>query len=873
MLTKCAAFSLLACALILLASWLALPLVPLPCALFADHAPGLEFLDRTGKPLRVVRPDGSPFHRPVEYGEIPQPLIQATLAAEDRRFWRHPGVDWRATAWAAWQWVRHRRVVSGGSTITQQLIKLAEPRPRNLRTKLVEAVQALRLEQVWDKQRILAAYLDRLDYGNFNRGCAAAADFYFAKPLRDLSPAECALLAALPQAPSRLNPHTHFERAVKRQQWVLGQMNRAGWLTDAQFQRALRERLNLAAARRTFEAPHFVDLLLSAERRPFPLSMNLPSPGLQPPSPRDAGRGQGEGSVLAGSWSVSRASAPRELSMNQENIQQPTSDSQHPMPAQTEAVGCSISDVGCWMFSSGSAWRALPSPTLRTTLDLPLTRFAETALRQHLSRLKAQHVSDGAVVVLDNQSGDVLAMVGSGNYFAPAAGQVNGAWAPRSPGSTLKPFTYLLALERGATPATIVADVPTEFVTATGLFAPVNYDRHCYGPMRYRLALANSLNISAVKVLASLGGPGPLQQLLQRCGLSTLSRPAEHYGLGLTIGNAEARLLELANAYACLARLGQYKPYRLVLDAPGERGLAIHDSRCSTGRRVADPAAAYLIADILSDNDARASAFGAESPLRFSFPVACKTGTSSDFRDNWAFGYTPEFTVGVWVGNFDSSPMQHVSGVTGAAPLLHELVEHLHQHYGTTWYSAPTNVVECWVHPVTGKRLDQAGTWPRPDAVREKFLASNLPPFETPADYGLRPSPLDPQTSDLGLRTSDFGLRRAVQLGGEYRDWLASADNWLGNRAVLAYAPGSLRILFPPPGTILYLDPDLPQQGRRIRLRAEGSENLQWQSDSVSVVREDNRQIALLTEGRHQLTVREPLTGAEAQTWLEVLTR
>ena len=144
-------------------------------------------------------------------------------------------------------------------------------------------------------------------------------------------------------------------------------------------------------------------------------------------------------------------------------------------------------------------------------------------MRQHLSRLKEQHVSNGAIVVLDNKSGDVLALVGSENYFAPAAGQVNGAWAPRSPGSTLKPFTYLLALERGATPATIVADVPTEFATATGLFAPVNYDRHCYGPMRYRLALANSLNISAVKVLASIGGPEPLQRLLQQCGLSTLT--------------------------------------------------------------------------------------------------------------------------------------------------------------------------------------------------------------------------------------------------------------------------------------------------------------------------------------------------------------
>ena len=783
---------MLVCGLLLLVAWLALPLVPLPRALFTGQVPGVEFLDRSGQPLRMVHPDGSPFRRPVTYGEIPQPLIQATLAAEDRRFWRHPGVDWQATARAAWQLVLHRRVVSGGSTITQQLIKLAEPRPRNLRTKLIEAVQALRLEQVWDKQRILAAYLNRLDYGNFNRGSAAAADFYFATPLRDLSPAECTLLAALPQAPTRLNPHAHFDRAVKRQRWILGQMRQAGWLTEAQFQRAIQEPLRLAAARRVFEAPHFVDLLLSAaSSQGLPESMS--------PSPEPFGSRQAK------------------------------------IKATPELV----------------------APALRTTLDLALNRYAETTLRQHLSRLQAQHVSDGAIVVLDNQSGDVLALIGSENYFAPAAGQVNGAWAPRSPGSTLKPFTYWLALERGATPATVVADVPTEFATATGLFAPVNYDRHCYGPMRYRLALANSLNISAVKVLASLGGPEPLQQLLQRCGLSTLGRPAEHYGFGLTIGNAEVRLLELANAYACLARLGEYKPYRLLLDAPGGWVSPVSNARFFLPHRVADPATAYLIADILSDNDARSLAFGAESPLRFNFHVACKTGTSSDFRDNWAFGYTPEFTVGIWVGNFDGSSMKHISGVTGAAPLLHDLIEHLHQHYGTTWYSAPTNVVECWVHPVTGKRLDQPAARQNPDAIREKFVASNLPPLESPADY----------------ETTGTTHQSAVRLGTEYREWLASGDNWLGNRAALASTRDSLHILFPLPGTILYLDPDLPQQGRRIRLRAQGPDNLQWHSDSLLIAQEGSRRIALLTEGRHQITIRDPLTGTQANTWLDVFTR
>jgi penicillin-binding protein 1C len=845
----------------------------------------LDFVDRNGHPLRAVPLDNNPFQQPVQYADIPLPLIQATLAAEDRRFWHHAGVDWRASLRAAGQFLLHRRVISGGSTITQQLIKLAQPRPRTLRTKVIEAVQALRLEQIWNKQQILATYLGRLDYGNFNRGCAAAARFYFAKPLRDLSPAECSLLAALPQAPSRLNPHAHFQRALKRQHWILARMHRAGWLADAEFARALAEQLALAAPRRTFEAPHFIDLVLADSGLP---------------------------------------------------------------PHRHATAGAEIEK---------RSYDGRPADPIRTTLDLDLNRFAQETLRQHLAHLRAQHVSNGAIVILDNQTGDVLALVGSENYFSPGVGQVNGAWAARSAGSTLKPFTYLLAFERGATPATVVADVPAEFATATGLFAPVNYNRHCYGPMRYRFALANSLNISAVKVLASIGGPEPLQHFLQQCGLTTLQRPAEDYGLGLTIGDAEARLLELANAYACLARLGRYKPYRLL--APPSLTAR------SAGVQIASPGPAWLIADILSDNNARALAFGAESSLHFDFPVACKTGTSSDFRDNWAFGYTPEFTVGVWVGNFNGAPMRHVSGVTGAGPVLHALFEHLRERYGTTWYPTPANIVECAIHPLTGKRLltmdrapaaglgqfnrsgdgsspaffawrAQHGEEPAPlllcsvlestppvGLVQEKFFADNLPPFETDADYAggaddrlesisgpnasalsrsprhghtqpsrILPLPFPrgegrgdgsrfvayPTTPSISVDSEPFGqntapLRPPVRLGREYAEWLASSDNYLGSRVMLATGGESPRILFPPPGTRFYLDPDLPEQGRRVRVRATGPDDMVWRSDSLTFTREGSNCIALLTAGRHQLAVRDAATGVEAQTWILVQAR
>lgn len=731
-----------------LAFWLLLPalirLVPSPAGLQQSPAPDPEFVDRNGTPLRAIHGTNGLRGRIATLQEVPDSLVRATLTAEDKRFWQHHGVDWRASARAAIGFVRNGRVVSGGSTISQQLIKLAEPRPRTLRTKLIETAQAMRLEQVWNKERILAEYFNRLDYGNRRIGLVAAADFYFGKPPSDLSEAEAALLAGLPQSPARLNPHAHFERAKRRQEWILHREQEEGFLTASAYSRAKDEQINLQPARGAFRAPHFVDLLLQqGERR---------------------------------------------------------------------------------------------EPVIRTTLDLPLNDFAQHALSEQLDRLKKQNARNGAVVVIENQTGNVLALVGSENYFAPEDGQVNGAWAPRSAGSTFKPFTYLLALEHGATPASIVADLPVEFTTPTGVFAPLNYDRHCYGPMRYRLALANSLNISAVRVLDSIGGPAVLRQRLAECGLTTLKHPPEFYGLGLTIGNAEARLLELANAYACIARLGEFKPAQLT-PSPSRQSDQVFDADAS-----------FLIADILSDNFARTLAFGANSSLQFDFPVACKTGTSSDFRDNWALGFTPEFTVGVWVGNFDGSPMHEVSGVSGAAPVLHEVFVQLHERFGTTWFKTPTNIVERWIHPVTGKLVaeNQQG------AVREKFLANHLPAIASPDDF-----------DELGN----------VRLPSEYFDWLASGQTWLQGQAVVVAAAErahALRIVSPLPGTTYFLDPDLPEDGSRLRLQSSMETETEWRCSSLPIRRLDGDFFATLSEGRHELIARDENSGVEARTWINV---
>ena len=722
----------------------AVRLTPLPAALEKPMVQSLEIVDRNGVTLRNKRIDER-FARAISANELPQTFRNAILAAEDKRFFAHRGVDWLAVARAFWTSLRAQRITSGASTITQQLVKVSEPRPRTWSTKLVEMLTALRLEQSWTKEQILAAYLNRIEFGNLNHGVASAAEYYFGKPVDDLSHAEAAFLAGLPINPTRLNPHTALAAARRRQQTVLRRMRENGMITNEEFARATGEELRLRAPRRAFRAPHFVDLILRMPR------------------------------------------------------------------------------------TSGEA-------KLRTTLDLELNATIERIVAAQVAHHRRQNLRHAAAVVIDNGSGDVLALVGSEDYFGPRDGQNNGAMARRSAGSTLKPFVYLLALERGATPATIFADVPTVFTSASGLYRPENYNRRCHGPMRLRLALGNSLNIPAVKALAAIGGPSVLQQRLRAWGITTLDQPPATYGLGLAIGNAEVRLLELTNAYAALARLGEYQPCRLIADEapPQVRPFTERPS----------PEHAWLIADILRDNAARTLAFGANSPLRFDFPVACKTGTSTDYRDNWAMGYTPEFTVGVWAGNFDGAPMGEVSGVTGAAPILHEIFDYLHQRFGTNWFQRPPQIVTREIHPLTGKLVTES----RPEQLRENFALEHLPELESATDY------------DAAGR---------VVLKAEYHSWLDSAQNGLLARAVASDAQCELRIVSPLPGSTYIVDPDVPTT-RRVPLIAAGGSKLFWQSTSLECREMRGAVHAVAAEGEHRLTLIDAETGAQAETWIRV---
>ncbi|MCC6522985.1 MAG: penicillin-binding protein 1C [Polyangiaceae bacterium] len=549
-----------------------------------------RIVDRHGAPLREVRSSAGLRGRELDLDAMGERLVTATLFAEDRRFYEHGGVDVVAVVRAVGQNLESGRVVSGASTITQQLVKLldgaGEGGERTLAGKLFEAARAANLEDVLDKSAILEAYLNRLPYGRGLVGPAAASQAYFGREPRDLSWAQAALLAVLPRAPGYLDPVRHLERAQLRQGWLLAALREAGVLDAAGFERARTEPVEVAFDVPPFEAPHFALRVEAMGRGPAALGGAAPGP---------------EGVV-------------------------------------------------------------------RTTLDLELQRAVEGLVRAETLRLRPRGAADAAALVVDNATGEVLAYVGSAGFGrADIDGSVDMVRARRQPGSTLKPFVYALAFERGVSPVAMLADVPSRFGEGPGAYAPENFDGTFLGPVSAREALAGSLNVPAVRLAAELGTEALLERL-HALGFASLDRPAAHYGLALALGSGEVALEELAVAYLTLARGGTRVPLRLVGASPGELGQP------EAGVAVVDPAAAALVTDALADPAARLRVLGGRGPFELAFPVAVKTGTSSGYRDAWTVGYTHERTVAVWVGNADRAASAGVTGADGAGPLFADVM-------------------------------------------------------------------------------------------------------------------------------------------------------------------------------------------------------
>ena len=553
--------------------------------------------DRHGVLLYEIFEEGRRTWVPLE--EIPLALRQATIATEDSTFYTNPGVDWHGILRALWQSLIYGRPMSGGSTITQQLVRRLmfspeERAERSLARKIKEISLALALTRTHSKDEILEMYLNEIYYGHLAYGVEAAAQTYFNKHVSELDLAECALLAGLPQAPGRLDPFINLEGAKARQRVVLRLMVENGFITSEEAKAAYAQPLKLVPPEHKMLAPHFVLYVRKQLEEKY--------------GPERVARG-----------------------------------------------GLSVI----------------------TTLDLRYQRLAEEVARKHIAKLREEHgATNAALVAIQPATGEILAMLGSVDYHdASIDGQVNMALSERQPGSSIKPITYVTALQRGLTLATVLWDIPTEIPLGDGrVYRPTNYDGRYHGPVRLRAALANSYNVPAVKLLRKVG-IAEMLETAHRMGIRGLQRPPGYYGLSLTLGGGEVSLLDLTTAYATLANQGRYVAPVAILKVVDGQGRVLEEYKGPQPQEALDPRAAYLITDVLSDNAARTPAFGADSPLCLSRPAAAKTGTTSDWRDAWTVGYTPYLAVGVWVGNSDNRPMRELPGLRGAAPIWHDFME------------------------------------------------------------------------------------------------------------------------------------------------------------------------------------------------------
>ncbi len=555
-----------------------------------------KIYDRNDKLLYEIYAEQN--RTPIKLADVPETVIQATIATEDKDFYFHKGFSVSAIIRA----LIHNLTtdtIEGGSTITQQLIRSALLNPdRTVKRKIQEIILSVWAEGIYSKDQILEMYLNQVPYGGTAWGIEAAAQTYFGKSIKELTLSETALLAGLPAAPSRFSPYgIHPELAKQRQEEVLKRMTDEGYINKETADQAAAETLNYNNPRTAILAPHFVMYVKEELERLYGLRI-------------------------------------------------------------VETGGLRV----------------------KTTLDLNLQEMAQKIVTENINGLKNLNVGNGAILITDPKTGEILSMVGSTDYFDLSnQGNVNVTTALRQPGSSIKVVNYAAALTRGMTAATMIDDTPITYkVAGQAAYAPVNYDGRYHGRVTLRTALGSSYNIPAVKTLARIG----LKAMIEQGKLMGITswNDESRFGLSLTLGGGDVTMLDMTKVYGSLANAGEradLTPFLKITDYKGEV-LPLPEEK--TPVKATSPEIAYIISNILSDNLARTPAFGPSSSLVIpSHTVAVKTGTSDNKRDNWTIGYTGDFVVTVWVGNNDGSPMNPrlTSGVTGAAPIWQQIMKEI----------------------------------------------------------------------------------------------------------------------------------------------------------------------------------------------------
>lgn len=718
-----AKFAFVGVLLATLAGFIAIPLLsltlPSPDKIVRRDGFSTKILDRNGEVLYDIFVDQR--RTPVEsIDQIPEYLRQATVAVEDRNFYKHQGFDPTGYARAVYN-IIFRRKLQGGSTLTQQLVKnVLLTSERTLIRKVKELVLTLQIEQRYSKDDILLLYLNEVPYGGTAYGVEAASETYFGKSVKDLNLVESAVLAGMPQSPSRYSPYSSTPEAyIGRATQVLRRMREDGYINVDQENEAKEMLPNVEFQPRgaSFKAPHFVQYV-------------------------------------------------------QEILE--------------ERYGASAVEQG--------------GMVVTTSLDLSLQEAAQKIVADEIENVEKLNITNGAAVVIDPETSEVLAMVGSKDYNADDYdGQVNVVTRPRQPGSAIKPITYVTGLKEGYTASHLFMDVPTKFPGGIGQpdYEPVNYDGTYKGPIQFRYALANSLNVPAVKMLALVGIRDALQTAYD-LGIASLEPTTEtlnRVGLSLTLGGGEVKLIELTGAYGAFVNGGHRVDPVSILKIEDHNGNVLEENKPQKGRSVLTEEQAFIIADILSDNAARSATFGLNSLLNIpNRKVAVKTGTTNDLRDNWAVGGNQQVVVGVWVGNNDNSKMKSVaSGVSGATPIWRKIILEAMDGKPNVSFEAPDGVVKIPVDAMSGYRAHDG--FPS----REEYFIKGTEPGEDQVHVMLEvckgqpnklASPPDISRGNFDLKEYFvFKVSDPTAASGAPNLWMEGINSWISGQSDERYKP------------------------------------------------------------------------------------
>ncbi len=758
---------------------LALALAPYPeLAAFRTRGYSTRVLDRVGELLAILPAPGGVRREYAALSDLPREAVQVFTGSEDRRFFLHPGVDPAAIARSLFLDFSAGRTVSGASTITMQLARLVKPGRGGLRGKLADAFDALRIEAKMPKKAILELYLNSVPFGSMTEGLASASRLYFGKSVGLLTPAELCILAVIPRRPSRYDPRSDPGTSGAAAAKLAGSLGLPASLVP-----------DLSPA-------HFVALA----------------------------RGTAERSRNARDFSYPESVAPHFI-------------------RQWFASGLPGSRDGA---------QARAQSELRTSIDPDIQRRLVSALAKKIAENRQYRMTNGAGLVVDNRTGEILAWVGSVDFSDGAAkGQIDGVRAPNQPGSCLKPFLYALAMEDGFTPATILPDLPADFGSEEA-YVPVNFNNRFNGLLRLRVALASSLNVPAVHTLERVGVPR-FVRYLRRLGFSTMEGMEDEAGVGLALGNAPVSLFELVRAFSAFPRGGlsislrataapAMTPSPAPLSVPTPGAAPLGTAFPGGAVRVMSPYAAGIIRDILSDQPSRFAGFAHGRLLSREYDAMFKTGTANQFQHVWALGATPDYTAGIWMGNFTGETLigARSSGVPAAV-----LVE----------------VLDAIAKP--DSRFP-----PVPDASKVEICASSGL-AATPAcpgtlvEYMPRGIPL-PGPCDLHSAPGRTVAAGDPSAFGPVAGNPGSPSGSTPAAASPGLVPTALRFVHPRDGALFYIDPSLPQADQAIGIRLEGLSSIPagktaWlyvDGAARAPVSEGGRIVLPLVRGNFRLSIR-----------------